>query len=118
MLNQTLQLIVMTRNVGYKSQAETIVNIEYNFETVKNDFLPRLLGETFERPVFKFFGVQGLNVLTKEYDGALSHIEKLVSQYLINGDQPYLTSQVVYRNDPHNKALADLRRFQKSIEAK
>lgn len=106
------QLVVMTYMVGYKSLAETVVNVEYEIKEVENDFLPDLLGDTRPEVVLHKLEVEGIETLVAEFEHALRHIESLVKQYLINGDQPYLTGQVVYLNSLNNKAFSDFRRWQ------
>ena len=115
---QNLKLLVMTRRVGYKSQAETRVSVTYHFETVPNDFCVDLLGDTFERVCFDAFEVEGLDLLQNEYqsgcnvsspDGALRHLQDLVTEFIKFGDRKALTGQCVFCED--SPALIEYRRL-------
>lgn len=96
-MKQVLSLIVKTHSVGYKSQAETPVEVAFHLETVPNDLLPDLLGDTVDVVVFDRFEVGGLALLDAEYNstlpsnsslrnGATKHLQGLVSEYIRTGD--------------------------------
>lgn len=89
---------INTRAVGYKGQDKTIVEAQFHFVTVPNDFAPDLLGDTQEVMVFDSFTVDGIDILAKNFENegqskekslelTESHLQGLVVGCVKHGDK-------------------------------